>query len=98
MNASPNDHVRPCNLKPQQRDLTPVLLRPVEPALRKRKYIQIISSSATGQCVYTSMEPASRCNREQHMDPSRGGLTSKVHAVVDANGMPTQLGLTPGEA
>jgi len=32
------------------------------------------------------------------MDPSRGGLTSKVHAVVDANGMPTQLGLTPGEA
>src|SRR6266404_8854447 len=27
-----NDHVRPCNLKPQQRDLTPVLRRPVEPA------------------------------------------------------------------
>jgi len=28
-----NDHVRPCNLKPQQRDLTPVLCRPVENAL-----------------------------------------------------------------
>src|SRR2546421_13033392 len=27
-----NDHVRPCNLKPRQRDLTPVLRRPVEPA------------------------------------------------------------------
>jgi hypothetical protein len=25
-------HARPCNLKPQQRDLTPVLRRPVEPA------------------------------------------------------------------
>src|ERR1035437_2991696 len=25
-----NDRVRPCNLKPQQRDLTPVLHRPVE--------------------------------------------------------------------
>jgi len=31
-----NDHVRPCNLKPQQRDLTPVLRRPVEPAELKR--------------------------------------------------------------
>jgi IS30 family transposase len=31
-----NDHVRPCNLKPQQRDLTPVLRRPVEPAPYER--------------------------------------------------------------
>src|SRR5712671_7133339 len=31
-----NDHVRPCNLKPQQRDLTPALRRPVEPAEVKR--------------------------------------------------------------
>lgn len=37
-------------------------------------------------------------NREQHMGRSRGGLTSKIHAVVDANGLPVQLGLTPGEA
>src|ERR1019366_5812469 len=29
-----NDHVRPCNSKPQQRDLTPVLLRPVELAFK----------------------------------------------------------------
>ena len=36
-------------------------------------------------------------NREQHMDHSRGGLTSKVHAVVDANGLPVRLDLTPGE-
>ena len=37
-------------------------------------------------------------NREQHMGRSRGGLTSKIHAVVDADGLPVRLGLTPGEA
>jgi transposase len=37
-------------------------------------------------------------NREQHMGRSRGGLTSKVHAVVDTNGLPVRLGLTRGEA
>ena len=37
-------------------------------------------------------------NREQHMGRSRGGLTSKIPAVVDAAGLPTRLGLTPGEA
>jgi hypothetical protein len=37
-------------------------------------------------------------NREQHIGRSRGGLTSKVRAVVDANGLPVRLGLTPSEA
>ena len=37
-------------------------------------------------------------NSEQDMGRSRGGLTSKVHAVVDANGLPVRLGLSPGEA
>src|SRR4051812_23706173 len=37
-------------------------------------------------------------NREQDMGRSHGGLTSKVHAVVDANGLPVRLGLSPGEA
>jgi transposase len=36
-------------------------------------------------------------NKQQHMDRSPGGLTSKIHAVVDANGLPVRLGLTPGE-
>jgi transposase len=36
-------------------------------------------------------------NKKQQMGRSRGGLTSKIHAVVDANGLPLQLGLTPGE-
>jgi transposase len=37
-------------------------------------------------------------NSEQHMGRPRGGLTTKIHAVVDTNGLPVQLGLTPGEA
>jgi len=32
------------------------------------------------------------------MGRSRGGLTSKIHAVVDTNGLPLRLGLTAGEA
>ena len=37
-------------------------------------------------------------NREQHIGRSRGGLTSKVHAIVDEHGLPVRLDLTPGEA
>jgi transposase len=37
-------------------------------------------------------------NREQQMGRSRGGLTSKIHAVVDTNGLPVHLGLTSGQA
>ena len=37
-------------------------------------------------------------NREQQMGRSRGGLTSKIHAVVDANGLPVRIGLAAGEA
>jgi hypothetical protein len=31
------------------------------------------------------------------MGRSRGGLTSKIHAVVDTNGLPARLALTAGE-
>ena len=37
-------------------------------------------------------------NKSQSMGRSRGGLTSKIHAVVDTNGLPVRLGLTAGEA
>jgi transposase len=36
-------------------------------------------------------------NDHQDMGRSRGGLTSKIHAVVDTNGLPVHLALTPGE-
>jgi transposase len=32
------------------------------------------------------------------MGRSRGGLTTKIHALTDANGLPLELILTPGEA
>lgn len=32
------------------------------------------------------------------MGRSRGGLTTKIHALVDANGMPVAMILTPGQA
>src|SRR6185312_11880682 len=35
-------------------------------------------------------------NSSQDMGRSRGGLTSKIHVVVDGNGLPVQLGLTGG--
>ena len=37
-------------------------------------------------------------NRRQCMGRSCGGLTSKIHALVDSNGLPVRLALTPGEA
>src|SRR6516165_9381852 len=37
-------------------------------------------------------------NKSQSMGRSRGGLTCKIHAVVDTNGLPVRLGLTAGEA
>ena len=37
-------------------------------------------------------------NRRQSMGRSRGGLTCKIHALVDASGLPVRLAVTPGEA
>src|ERR1700757_3263904 len=37
-------------------------------------------------------------NQRQSMGRSRGGLTSKIHAVVDSNGLPVRWALSPGEA
>lgn len=37
-------------------------------------------------------------NQRQSMGRSRGGLMRKIHAVVDSNGLPIRLALSPGEA
>ena len=37
-------------------------------------------------------------NLTQSMGRSRGGLTSKIHPLVDTNGLPVRLALTAGEA
>ena len=57
--------------------------------------VQIIDTSIVrvhqhGACVTR--------NRRQSMGRSLGGLTSKIHAVVDNDGLPVQLALTAGEA
>ncbi|WP_423828216.1 IS5 family transposase [Sphingomonas oleivorans] len=36
--------------------------------------------------------------RDHCLGRSRGGLTTKIHAVVDAQGLPIRLGLTAGQA
>jgi IS5 family transposase len=38
------------------------------------------------------------CNKSQSMGRSPGGLTSKIHVVVDRSGLPVRLALTTGEA
>jgi hypothetical protein len=37
-------------------------------------------------------------NRKQSMGRSRGGLTSKIHALVPTNGLPVRLALALGES
>jgi transposase len=62
-----------------------------------------VAHNAVVQMIDTSIVRVHRhgscmaSNREQQMGRSRGGLTSKIHAVVDANGLPVRIGLTPGE-
>ena len=56
--------------------------------------VQMIDTSVVrvhqhGSCVANSSK--------QHIGRSRGGLTSKIHVVVDAHGLPVRLGLTAGQ-
>jgi Transposase DDE domain len=37
-------------------------------------------------------------NKKQSIGRSRGGLTRKIHAAVDTNGLPVRLALIAGEA
>ncbi len=41
---------------------------------------------------------AKKGDRDHCLGRSRGGLTTKIHAVVDAQGLPIRLGLTAGQA
>ena len=46
----------------------------------------------------TSTAPAHEKNGEQAIGRSRGGLTTKIHVLVDALGNPVDAMLTPGQA
>src|SRR2546423_10407161 len=54
------------------------------------------------RCHYRARSPAQRgCtkkNGSQAIGRSRGGLTTKIHALVDGLGNPVELMLTPGQA
>ena len=52
----------------------------------------------TPLCAFISTRLASLATRKQSMGRSRGGLTSKIHAVVDSSGLPVRLAFTTGEA
>ncbi len=70
---------------------------------------QIMDSLAAGHDAAVQMIDISIVRMHQHgaciagtnhqdMGRSRGRLVSKIHAVVDTNGLPVRLALTPGEA
>lgn len=72
-----------------------LLFRPVALAAAHNAAVQMIDTSIVrvhqhGACITR--------NQRQSMGRSRGGLTSKIHAVVDSNGLPVRLALSPGEA
>jgi transposase len=49
-------------------------------------------------CVLTTQRWGTKKNGAQAIGRSRGGLTTKIHALVDALGNPVELMLTPGQA
>jgi transposase len=57
--------------------------------------VQMIDTSIVRVHQHAACVPR---NRSQSMGRSRGGLTSKIHAVVDTNGLPVRLALTAGES
>jgi hypothetical protein len=54
-----------------------------------------VSQRAAGSCACTSTEPASLTTITKIWVAHEGGLTSKIHAVVNTNGLPVHLALTP---
>src|SRR5580704_18109288 len=85
------------------------LLQPFRPMAKSRSMGRIMDSLAAAhdaavQMIDTSIvrvHQHAACiarNRSQSMGRSRGGMTSKIHVVVDTNGLPVRLGLTAGEA
>ena len=48
-------------------------------------------------CALTSIAPAPKKDGAQAIGRSRGGLTTKIHALVDALGNPVEVMLSPGQ-
>jgi len=46
---------------------------------------------------HTNTQPVAQKNGQQSLGPSRGGLSTKIHAAVDGLGNPARFRLTGGE-
>src|SRR5947209_15195418 len=57
--------------------------------------IQMIESTSVR--VHQQAATAKRGGADHCLGRSRGGLTTKIHVVVDAQGLPIRLGLTAGQ-
>ena len=58
--------------------------------------IQMIDSSSVR--VHQHAAGSKKGGPDRCMGRSRGGLTTKIHAVVDASGLPLRFALSPGQA
>ena len=58
--------------------------------------VQMIDSSSVR--VHQHAANARESGEDRCMGRSRGGLTTKIHALTDAHGLPLELVLTPGQA
>lgn len=58
--------------------------------------IQMIDSTSIR--AHKQAATAKKGGRDHCLGRSRGGLTTKIHAVVDRQGLPVRLGLTAGQA
>src|SRR4051812_22086812 len=55
------------------------------------------TASTARSTAHTSMPPAEKGGAEQGIGRSRGGLSTKVHVVVDALGLPLTFQITEGQ-
>ncbi|WP_371744825.1 IS5 family transposase [Nordella sp. HKS 07] len=60
--------------------------------------IRVHQHGANGKKGARRIPPPGREPDDRCMGRSRGGLTTKIHALVDARGLPIALKLTPGQA
>ena len=60
--------------------------------------IRVHQHCANGKKGARRIPPPGREPNDRCMGRSRGGLTTKIHALVDARGLPIALKLTPGQA
>jgi transposase len=60
--------------------------------------IQMIDSTSVRAHQQAATAKKGGADADHCLGRSRGGLTTKIHAVVDAQGLPIRLGLTTGQA